>query len=482
MRSSQRIKSTRIRLVSSFVLAACLWTANASSQWSENSSRRPGAVAGASFQNPADRREQPNGGRPPPPPQRDDNVDNRSWDAGGDDRRPPPPPTRPDAARPSEPRPPFEPSSTTKTPIHYQFRSRQETADGPKRGRGRGQLSDDVDNFPQTFSDEPSASASADDDNNDVSSESPKFASARRDPITRYMATKRGRALLTLSSGTVGASLGGFIGKSTLDAPYSFAATFCFFFVICTFFRSAYGELVKALGLALIFALQRTSRIRRRYPTFPKIKAAIGAAQRVPFPPAENPWSYQPEDDELYFSMMYATIAMGFVGSICGGNLPLVPTWMGALGGAGSFAFLTTTRDSRGDLCRTMGMRVVSLGQEVLGINQELRLLNKLGVVTGKVFDKMMILDSKHRIKDRLVSGFSWAYEKVSRTASQVQSDMQGGPDEPRDRRREPDDRRDGPDRDVRRGPHDGRDRDDRRRGPPNDRDNGPAPQEAKRR
>jgi hypothetical protein len=135
------------------------------------------------------------------------------------------------------------------------------------------------------------------------------------------------------------------------------------------------------------------------------------------------------------------------------------------LAGAGSFAFLTTTRNARGDLCRTMGMRVVSLGQEVLGINQELELLSKVGVVSGRVLDKLLILDRKHRIKDRLVVGFSWIYDKVSRTASRVQNDMQGtGEDEPPVTKREPD--RPDSGRDRRRDPPDDRDR-ERRGGPP---------------
>jgi len=71
-----------------------------------------------------------------------------------------------------------------------------------------------------------------------------------------------------------------------------------------------------------------------------------------------------------------------------------------------------------------MGMRVVGLGQEVIDINAELGVLRKSAVVGGKIFDKCMILDRKHRIKDRLISGFHWAYDQVTRTASQVQSDI----------------------------------------------------------
>ena len=454
----------RIRPVTSALVLACMWTTAqaSSSQWNENSSRRPPntntaatATARGSFEYPSDR-------RPSVSP-----ADERRLPPGHGtadaNRQPPPPPLPPPTSRNRYP--PFESSpgaaaAASKNPIHYQFRSRSPLANPAFPNNRRGPRSsadeqDEADSVPLTFAPQPfrKNDNDYDEDNsdNDKSSRSgsnsksnssnPRFASARRDPIVRYTSSAQGRILLTLSSGTVGAAVGGFVGKSLLDTPYAFAATFGVLFVLLCSLRNPYAELAKALGLALIYALKRTRRIRRRYPTYGKIKAAIGAAQRQPFPPAENPWAYQPSsssddmdninDNDTNFSMMYCTIAMGFVGSLCGGNLPLIPTWMGALSGAGGLAFLTTTRDARGDLCRTMGMRVVSLGQEMVGINSELELLRKLGVVSGKVFDKLMILDRKHRIKDRLVTGFSWAYDQVSRTASQVQNDMQSGPDEP---------------------------------------------------
>ena len=39
------------------------------------------------------------------------------------------------------------------------------------------------------------------------------FASPRTDLITKFISTKKGRGLLTLSSGAVGAALGTFVGK-----------------------------------------------------------------------------------------------------------------------------------------------------------------------------------------------------------------------------------------------------------------------------
>jgi hypothetical protein len=466
-------------MLSVFVFLTVLRPVHSSSQWSENPSRRPVSNANA-----PERRGSLDERRPPPPAdyaardyQRPETEDMRQPRGSPNERRPPPPrdyqrpgtedtrqqspprSPRPPNQQPSPPRSPFESSSDN--PIHYQFRSRTEQPDKfSKQNRRAEGVDDDV---PLTFQESLASEQTTD---SDRLAENPKFASARKDPVTQYMSTKRGKGTLILSSGTVGAAIGAFIGKSFLDRPYFFAFTFFAAFVACTFLRNPYGELVKALGLALIYALKRTGRIRHQYPTYGHIKASIGAAQRRPFPPVDNPWAYEPyEEDDVDFRMLYSTAAMGFVGSAIGGNMPLIPTWLGALAGAGSFAFLTTTRNARGDLCRTMGMRVVSLGQEVLGINQELELLSKVGVVSGRVLDKLLILDRKHRIKDRLVVGFSWIYDKVSRTASRVQNDMQGtGEDEPPVTKREPD--RPDSGRDRRRDPPDDRDR-ERRGGPP---------------
>ena len=112
-----------------------------------------------------------------------------------------------------------------------------------------------------------------------------------------------------------------------------------------------------------------------------------------------------------------------------------------------------------------MGMRIVALLQVVLSINSELRILGKAATVGGLIFDKMMIFDRKHRVKDKFVAVCKYMYDKVARTADLVQEDMQ---DDRRDRDRPPrrrdfddDDRRD------RRPPRRENFDDDRRERPP---------------
>ena len=87
------------------------------------------------------------------------------------------------------------------TPIHYQFRA----VENDKRPvLGSRDLPTDV---PLTELDRVAMETRIK-DNDDR-----PYASARTDIITKFMSTKRGRLLLTLSSGVVGMTLGSFLGK-----------------------------------------------------------------------------------------------------------------------------------------------------------------------------------------------------------------------------------------------------------------------------
>jgi len=125
------------------------------------------------------------GARPDPPayrgePRRDEDGLYRAnvYDQGQDqDRRPPD-------------------SSSSYTPIHYQFK-----ASDAASGRD---LPTDV---PLTELDRQTlSSATRDDDDGE-------YASARTDVVTKFISNKKGRVLLTLSSGAVGAAFGTFLGK-----------------------------------------------------------------------------------------------------------------------------------------------------------------------------------------------------------------------------------------------------------------------------
>jgi hypothetical protein len=245
-------------------------------------------------------------------------------------------------------------------------------------------------------------------------------------------------------------------------------------FLVGTMVRTPFGELVRALGLSFILVLQRTSLVRKKYPTWRYVAAFFGISSRNlrPFPPARNPWKYTPRSpDDVDFSMLYSIIAMAFVGSFCGGNMPLMPVWMGSLIGASLFALGCTLSSSRGDLCRTMGMRVVALVQELWDIQADLKIIPKATVVSSQVLDKFMIFDRKHRVKDRFLSLATRGYDQVMQATSQTQraegrrsqsseNDERGR--RPTDRPYSQQDKDDGEDGDNRREPASRRERDNR--------------------
>ncbi|KAG7372224.1 hypothetical protein IV203_018367 [Nitzschia inconspicua] len=259
----------------------------------------------------------------------------------------------------------------------------------------------------------------------------PASASARRDLVTRYWATKIGKAQIMMSSTLIGVALGNFLGKSLVGSTNAWMIATALFFWISSLLRTALGELVRAMGLSLLLVSQRSRRIRRTYPTWRYIPAAIGVGSKRglrPFPPARNPWRYTPRSPrDPDFNMMFVLVSMAFVGSMVGGNLPVIPTWMGALAGAASFAFACTWQSPRGDLARSCGMRVVSAVGELWEIQADLAIIPKATMVSSQIIDKAMILDRKHRVKDRFLSLANKGYEQASKLATQIHEQQRGG-------------------------------------------------------
>jgi hypothetical protein len=208
-------------------------------------------------------------------------------------------------------------------------------------------------------------------------------------------------------------------------------ATTALVFWISTWFRTPLGELVRAMGLSLLLVLQRSHRIRKTFPTWKYIPAAIGVGSKRglrPFPPTRNPWRYTPRSPrDPDFNMVFVLVSMAFVGSMVGGNLPVIPPWIGALAGAAFFAFACTWQNPRGDLARSCGMRVVSAVGELWVIQADLAIIPKATVVSSQIIDKAMILDRKHRVKDRFLSLASKGYDQASKLAAQIHEQQRGG-------------------------------------------------------
>ena len=391
--------------------------------------------------------QQPRYNAPPPPPNRQDQGSSQQPGYFGGPPPPPPQQYQDQQQQQQGPPPPVSsvtPAETTRTPIHYKFPStagRDKTEEGDDAERGEG-----------------------DGEDNDDKRKTPDFASPRDDAVTRYMMTKRGKMQLLMSSALVGGSLGAFGGKSLFHIQNVLPwFTFCLFlsFFTAWLLRNPYGELMRAMGLAFILVLKRTRAIRKDYPTWPYVPSFFHLKPRMtpPFPPSSNPWRYTPRrPSDVDFQMFPSVVAMGLVGSAVGGSIPLLPTWMGSLAGAATFALSTTLPNARGDLCRIMGMRVVATTLELWDIQADLEIIPKMGVVGGKIMDKILILDRKHRIKDRLVTVLSWGYDQAMKQADAARGGRDSGDG---DRRRRPGDD------DRRRRDRDDKDGDRRRDRPP---------------
>lgn len=325
------------------------------------------------------------------------------------DRQPPPPP------------PPPQPSGSTfaaRTPIHYNFRSK---VSAPEERLEEGG------NAKNRF-------AESDIDPNDMGERAiPEFASARRDPVTLFQSTLQGRVLLFASASSTGALLSAFLLHGWWH-PGALA------FSIGYLLRGAFGDCVRSLALAMLWTVQRSRMVWKEYPTWRHIKACVRAGPRRPYPPASNPWNYQPSPNSPSFNMMYTLISIAIVGSTVGGNVPLVPKWLGGLLGAGFFAYLATRPSALGDLVRAAGMRVVGLLQELWQVAMELRLRQQLMVFAVRLFDRIMFLDSQHRIRDRVTAGATLFYQQVVvRAMNQQQgSNSNDEPRRDRPRRRRP--------------------------------------------
>ena len=243
----------------------------------------------------------------------------------------------------------------------------------------------------------------------------------------------------------VGCAVTAFLGQSLLGHTPSIAllvVTSILFSILTWLRNNIYGELIRAISLTIILSFRRSIQIRNQYPAHLYLYNAIMGdtttnvkRRRKPFPPTNNPWTWSSDnissdaDDDnnitIEFQMIPTVVAMAFIGSVIGTNIPLLPSSLGALLGAATLAYSTTLSSSRGDLCRCMGMRVVALAREFMTIaNTDLHLPNKSAVVASAVLDKLLILDRQHSIRQRVGSGISALIDAVSR----IQRDMQQAP------------------------------------------------------
>ena len=325
-------------------------------------------------------------------------------------------------------------SSWEPQPIQYAFPSQEEARRRQQRDGRTTRISSDTSDeaLPQTFVDQPAAAMSDDD--------VPAYATPRGvDPLLQSL---HGRLLVAGAASLVGALFGLFVGRSLGLGDLLTQLTAILWFLLSFYRNNPYGDLVQACGLAACRLWQRYGRIRRRYPVW-------GASQQRP----------------VQEQRLQVLLCLTLIGAVCGSHIPLLPSWMGALAGAASLVVLSQAPNRKGNLVRSLGLRAAALAGEAWNIQDELAIGPKAGKVASRLLDKLLILDRKHRLKDKIVGVSGWAFEQVSRAVSQVQESR----DEDDDRlsrrgdRRRYEDREEGDDRRRRDNQEDDMDRRSRR-------------------
>jgi hypothetical protein len=248
--------------------------------------------------------------------------------------------------------------------------------------------------FPEAASESLSTAAPRDD--------TPRWtASARQDVITRYIQESFWHRLsLSASASLVGTALSTALsfslGGTGLSPPWGLGIAIVYALLIWVR-QNIYAELLRAASMAALLSWQRWQRIRRRYPTGRYLYAAVvRGAPRRPFP--------DPNDD-ADFVLLPTCLAMAVLGAAAvPGNIPLLPTSLTRIVAAILVGYTTTLPTRSGDVCRCLGTRVRVWLSEWRRLARQVELPRHAGVVAAALFDRAMILDRQHRVRQRLAT------------------------------------------------------------------------------
>jgi len=112
------------------------------------------------------------------------------------------------------------------------------------------------------------------------------------DPVDLYCARWQGRMAVTLAAGVSGAGLGLGLSASAIHRPASCALAGLGLGLFLSLLRNDFGDLFRALGLLLIYLVERQASTGTAYPALHQLRPLLRLAPRRPFPPVENPWAY----------------------------------------------------------------------------------------------------------------------------------------------------------------------------------------------
>lgn len=174
---------------------------------------------------------------------------------------------------------------------------------------------------------------------------------------------------------------------------------------ISVFTPSHLGAFSKALGVVCIELIRNGKPVHFISDMNRYISAALNLKDRKPYPPGDNPWKYEPDPEDrraLEYSQYQAMGASIAIGAITGWSatkpIPLVPSWIVGLGLGLSSGYMSTLKDSRGDLVRFMGNTVVLTVEEIRGLSEDVKLGLKFSRVSSQTTMFLNRLDAKYKI------------------------------------------------------------------------------------
>jgi hypothetical protein len=95
-------------------------------------------------------------------------------------------------------------------------------------------------------------------------------------------------------------------------------------------------------------------------------------------------------------------------------NIFLLPPWFLATATASLMAYVSTLEGCEGDLVRCVSMKCVGLARLVTSACRETEVPSKVLALAGQVGTRLAAFDRQYHIKDRVLAGGMWVFEKVS--------------------------------------------------------------------
>ena len=101
-------------------------------------------------------------------------------------------------------------------------------------------------------------------------------------------------------------------------------------------------------------------------------------------------------------ALLSVLLSAAYTGWLLARCVPLLPNWLGALGGAVTVGYATTLPDGRGDLLRYIGHCLVCCFTVVAAAMDDVHLKEKLNTLMGHLLFFTKAVDDKYRVLSRL--------------------------------------------------------------------------------